>query len=94
MQDKVMSRDAANCAAPWWRSDDELLALAEDIAKGEFTVMVSKKRHITKHRSRVVNNHDVIAKHKEKMAAKGWVCKKEWNYEGVTSHVNLDYERD
>jgi hypothetical protein len=34
-----MFRDAANCAAPWWRSDDELIAVIESYHEGEFEDM-------------------------------------------------------
>lgn len=48
MADEQMSRDAAKCAAPWWRSrEDELLIVVDDFEKGIFDMatrgMIAKK---------------------------------------------------
>jgi hypothetical protein len=41
----------------------------------------------------IPNNEQAIAAHKQQMAAKGWEFVNAWSYQGVTTHVNLEYRK-
>jgi hypothetical protein len=41
----------------------------------------------------VKNNQEAIEAHKKRMESQGWEYVRSWQYEGVTSVVNLDYQK-